>query len=58
MARGDIHTIKEHLAELKHSPSIRRIYIELAKQALEMAKHGNKIPEEKVSALEALLEHE
>jgi predicted short-subunit dehydrogenase-like oxidoreductase (DUF2520 family) len=58
VARGDLATVKKHLAELEQSPSARRIYIDLARQALKMAKRGNKIPEEKVKALEVLLEHE
>jgi predicted short-subunit dehydrogenase-like oxidoreductase (DUF2520 family) len=58
VARGDLSTIRKHLAELERSPSARRIYIGLAKQALEMVKRENKIPKEKISVLEALLEHE
>ena len=58
VARGDLSTVRKHLEELERSPSARRIYIDLARQALEMAKHGNKIPKDKVSVLEALLEHE
>lgn len=58
VARGDLTTIKKHLAELKKFPSARRIYIDLAKQSLEMAKRGNKTPREKISAMEALLERE
>jgi predicted short-subunit dehydrogenase-like oxidoreductase (DUF2520 family) len=58
ISRGDVTTIQKHLAELKKFPKARQIYIELAKQALEMAKQGDKIPDETVSAVEALLEHE
>jgi predicted short-subunit dehydrogenase-like oxidoreductase (DUF2520 family) len=58
LARGDLSTIRKHLKELEQSPSARRIYIDLAKQALEMAKRGNKITKEKISMLEGLLEHE
>jgi predicted short-subunit dehydrogenase-like oxidoreductase (DUF2520 family) len=58
VTRGDLTTIRKHLRELEKSPSAHRIYIDLAKQALEMAKRGNKIPEEKISAMEALLERE
>lgn len=58
VARGDLATVKKHLAELKKFPQARRIYIELAKQALEMAERRNTTPGEKISALAALLEHE
>ena len=58
VVRGDLITIKKHLAELKKFPKARRIYIELAKQALEMAERGNKTLSEKITALEALLERE
>jgi predicted short-subunit dehydrogenase-like oxidoreductase (DUF2520 family) len=58
VARGDLTTIRKHLQELKKFPSARRIYIDLAKQALEMVKRGNKTPKEKISAMEALLERE
>jgi predicted short-subunit dehydrogenase-like oxidoreductase (DUF2520 family) len=53
--RGDLNTIKKHLAELKKFPSLHGIYIDLARQALEMAKRGKKVPREKISAMEALL---
>lgn len=56
--RGDVNTIKKHLEELKKFPLIRRIYIDLAHQALEMAKGLKKVPEEKISAMEALLARE
>jgi len=58
VARGDLSTVRKHLVELEHSPLVHRIYIDLARQALEMAKRGDKIPKEKVSLLEELLEHE
>jgi predicted short-subunit dehydrogenase-like oxidoreductase (DUF2520 family) len=58
VARGDLTTIKKHLAELKIFPKARQIYVDLTKQALEMAERGNKIPSEKISELEALLERE
>jgi predicted short-subunit dehydrogenase-like oxidoreductase (DUF2520 family) len=58
VARGDLTTIKKHLAELNKFPSSRQIYLDLAKQALEMAKRRNKVVGEKISAMEALLEHE
>lgn len=58
VARGDLNSVRTHLAELEHSPIARRIYIDLARQALEMTKRGGRIPKEKVSALEALLGHE
>ncbi len=56
--RGDLNTIKKHLAELKKFPSLHGIYIDLARQALEMAKRGKKVSREKISAMEALLGHE
>jgi predicted short-subunit dehydrogenase-like oxidoreductase (DUF2520 family) len=58
VARGDLSTVRKHLAELEQSPLARRIYVDLARQALEMAKRRDKIPKDKVSVLEALLEHE
>ncbi len=58
VARGDLTTIRKHLQELEKFPIARRIYIDLIKQALEMAKRGNKTPKEKISAMEALLERE
>ncbi len=58
VARGDLTTIRKHLQELENFPSAHRIYIDLAKQALEMAKRGNKTQKEKISAMEALLERE
>jgi predicted short-subunit dehydrogenase-like oxidoreductase (DUF2520 family) len=58
VARGDLSTIRKHLEELERSPSARRIYIGLAKQALAMVKRENKIAKEKISVLEVLLEHE
>jgi predicted short-subunit dehydrogenase-like oxidoreductase (DUF2520 family) len=58
VARGDLFTVRKHLAELEQSPLAHRIYVDLARQALLMAKQGDKIPNEKVRALEELLEHE
>ena len=58
VTRGDLTTIKKHLEELKKFPKARRIYIDLAKKALEMTGRGEKIPSEKIRALEALLERE
>ncbi|MGD9346098.1 MAG: DUF2520 domain-containing protein [Candidatus Aminicenantes bacterium] len=58
VTRGDLTTIQKHLAELEKYPSARRIYIDLAKQALEMTKREKKTSEEKISSLEALLGRE
>ncbi len=58
VARGDLTTIKKHLIELEKFPPVRRIYVDLAKQALEIAKRRDKIPREKISAMAALLEYE
>jgi predicted short-subunit dehydrogenase-like oxidoreductase (DUF2520 family) len=58
VTRGDLTTIRKHLAELDKFPTARRIYIDLAKQALEIAKRGNKTPRDKICAMEALLERE
>jgi predicted short-subunit dehydrogenase-like oxidoreductase (DUF2520 family) len=58
ISRGDLTTIKKHLEELKKSPQTHRIYIELARQTLDMIKRREKISSEKISALEALLERE
>ena len=58
VARGDLTTIKKHLVELKKFPQARRIYKDLAKQALEMAERRHKITGETIKALEALLERE
>jgi len=58
VARGDLTTIQKHLTVLEKFPPIRRIYIDLAQQALDMTKRKKKISEEKIRILEALLERE
>lgn len=58
VARGDLNTIQKHLAELEKFPPARRIYMDLAKQALEMTKREKKISEQKIRSLQALLERE
>lgn len=58
VVRGDLATIEKHLAELEKHPSARRVYIDLTKQALEMVKRTNAIRQDKISAMEALLEYE
>lgn len=55
VARGDLTTIKKHLCELEKFPPVRRIYIALAIQALEMVKRRDIIPKEKIRAMAALL---
>ena len=58
VARGDLTTVTKHLKELKKFPRAHRIYVDLTKQTLEMAKQGGKTPSAKISALEARLERE
>ncbi len=58
VTRGDLTTVTKHLKELKKFPTAHRIYVDLAKQALEMAKQGGKTPSANISALEARLERE
>jgi len=58
VTRGDLITIQKHLTELEKFPSARRIYIDLAKQALEMTRREKKISDKKIRSLEALLGRE
>ncbi|MFW6124113.1 MAG: Rossmann-like and DUF2520 domain-containing protein [Acidobacteriota bacterium] len=56
IARGDIETLKSHLKCLKNSPSILRIYRELARQALEIAMTEKRLTQKKITEIKALLE--
>jgi predicted short-subunit dehydrogenase-like oxidoreductase (DUF2520 family) len=55
LIRGDLGTVKEHLKALGKFPVYRQAYMQLARQALEIAQQ-KKIPPEKIKALKNLLE--
>ena len=42
LVRGDVHTIREHLAELKRTPEAREVYLALARAAIERLPVKNK----------------
>ncbi len=42
LVRGDVHTVRKHLAELKRIPEARDVYIALARAAIERLPVKNK----------------
>ncbi len=42
LVRGDVHTIRKHLAELKRTPEAREVYLALARAAIERLPVKNK----------------
>lgn len=56
VVRGDHNTVQKHLHSLKKFPSYRRIYKELAVQALEVAQKENKLTPSQVKSLKSFLE--
>jgi len=56
VSRGDTDTLKSHLDSLKGHPSILIIYKNLAQQALEIAKKENRLSQNKIREVKALLE--
>jgi len=56
ISRGDIETLKSHLNCLKNYPSILRAYKELAQQGLETASKENRLSQNEIREIKALLE--
>lgn len=54
VARGDVDTVRRHLAALRRDPAARRIYAALGRQALQLA-GARGVPAAKIRALRRLL---
>jgi predicted short-subunit dehydrogenase-like oxidoreductase (DUF2520 family) len=55
VSRGDVRTVREHLAALDPYPAQERIYVALAKEAIRLIP-GNRVPAGRIRALKRLLE--
>ncbi len=53
--RGDVNTIKLHLKALQTKPDCLKIYVAMAKQALEITKKQKKLPDHIIKEIENLL---
>jgi predicted short-subunit dehydrogenase-like oxidoreductase (DUF2520 family) len=54
--RGDVETVRRHLAALRSEPEARRIYAALGRQALRLSATGRRLPAGRIRALMRLLE--
>jgi predicted short-subunit dehydrogenase-like oxidoreductase (DUF2520 family) len=54
--RGDVETVRQHLAALRPEPEARRVYKGLGRQILRLAAAGRKLPPGRLRALKRLLE--
>lgn len=55
IVRGDQQSIQAHLKALEDFPYCYEMYLKLAAQALEIAKKGKQLPQQKIRALKTLL---
>ncbi len=56
VSRGDLETLKSHLISLRPYPSVFKTYQDFAKQALKIAKKENRLSQNKIKKIKALLE--
>ncbi len=55
VVRGDLQSVQKHLKALADEPEFRELYRKIAYQSLRIAKRENRLSDEKIRALEALL---
>ena len=55
VARGDVAAVRVHLKALREYPYIRKIYLALGRQALQMAVERGLAPPNRIKAMRRLL---
>jgi len=56
VVRGDAVTLQSHLDHLQNNPQVLRIYKELGQQALQLVRKEDRLPQNKIKEIKALLE--